>query len=266
MHRIVEWAKEHPKLAIALVAGIIVLIYLYIRRSSASAAAAATTTASGLSEAGYLQMNATELSAATQIQGQTIAAGVATQQSTDALQAKQIDAATQLGIAQLQAGVANNTLYAQSGISSQNITAQEQVALATIQANQQTAADQLALEQALINVIGGRQNVLNPSPSTPVNPVVVSSGPQLLYQSGPTPADSRATTASGAAPSAGASTPIPKATPSGYAEIPGVNYTQPNQPFAPTYTFQNVQDAIAAGMASFNQQTGRYTYAPNVTV
>jgi hypothetical protein len=264
MGKIVEWAKEHPKLAIALAAGIIVLIYLYSRRSSA--AAAATTTASGLSESGYIQLQTSQLAAATQVQGQAIAAGVATQQSTDALQAKQIDAATQLGIAQLQAGVANNTLYAQSGISSQDITAQEQVALATIQANQQTSADQLALEQALINVIGGRQNVLNPAPSTPVNPVIVSSGPQLLYRGDPLPSDSRATTASGTSPSGGPSTPIPAGTPSGYAEIPGVDYTQPNQPFAPIYTFASVQDAIAAGMASFNQQTGRYTYAPNVTV
>jgi hypothetical protein len=273
MGKIVEWGKDHPKLAIALVAGIIVLIYLYSRR--ASAAAASTTTASGLSEAGYIQLQTSQLAAATQVQGQTIAAGVATQQSTDALQAQQISAATQLGIAQLQAGVANNTLYAQSGVSSQNITAQEQVALATIQANQQTAADQLALEQALINVIGGRQNVLNPAPTTPVSPVIVSSGPSSpgppwpmaqVTQPSPLPADSRATTAAGQQPSGGPTTPIPAATPTGYGEIPGVNYSLPNAPYAPTYTFGNVQQAEAAGMATFNPQTGMYVYAPNVTV
>lgn len=287
MSRVIEWIKNHKGLSIALAAGIVILLYLRSRAPSAAAAqAGATVGNTGLSEQGVLALNSSELSAATAIQGQQIGATVATQQLTDELQAKQIDAATQLAIAQLQAGAQNNTIYAQTQVTEQQTTAQEDVALATIQANQQTNADQFSLEQALINVVAGKNNVLNPAPTTPVTPVITSSYPQQvapIIDLGPLTAPNAAP-----APAQPTNSPIvvhgssgqflgtytPQSQvpqpftgmPSGYSEIPGVNYNFPGQPYSPDYNFPDVEAAVAAGAGVISPVTGHFVPNPGLQV
>lgn len=281
MTRIVEWTKEHPKLAAALVIGLVVLIYLYRRgQSSASQSSAATVGSTGLSEQGYLSQQSQELSAATQLQGQTIGANVAMAQLTDQLQAQQSHDANLLAIAKLQSDTQVQTLYDQTQLGEIQISAQKEVALATIDANSKTSADQLALELALVNVLAGRNNVLNPSPSQPLIPVVTSSAPnQPGYPA--------------AAPNTGADqgqvsnpnpigfgvprqTPtsipglnvvtLPGSAPSGYSEIPGVTYTMQGQPFQPDYSFPNEQAAVAAGAGHIDSTTGRFVAAQGLQV
>lgn len=274
MGRVIEWIKNHKGLSIALAAGIVILLYLRSRASSAAAAQNATVGNTGLSEQGVLALNSSELTAATQIQGQQIGATVATQQLTDQLQAQQTTDATNLAIAQLQAGVQNNTVYAQTQVTEQSTTAQEQVALATIQANTQTTADQFSLEQALINVVAGKNNVLNPAPTTPVTPVITSSAPQQVAPI----IDMSPLTAPNAAPAPNQVTAsplpyspmavtLPGTAPSGYSEIPGTNYFAPGpQPFSPDYSFPNEEAAVQAGAGTINPVTGRFVANPGLQV
>lgn len=113
-----DWIKRHPYLTAALVVGLIVLILIF-RARSASAGAGASTAAAGPSEA----LQAAQLSASTQLQGAQIAAGVAASNANAAVAAQQVQANAQVQIAQLKQQEDLQNIVTSGQVQSQNISA-----------------------------------------------------------------------------------------------------------------------------------------------
>ena len=142
------WVKSHPLLTAGL-AVVLILLYLVIRRgSSASTSAAAS--------AGYqLQQYALETQRA-QVQSQ---ADVAGQQIAGALAAKSSDNATQLGIAQLAAGVQNAQTEAQRQIGLDYINYMQQRDASAIMAQYHAVDVAGAVQMAQIDVASKQVDV-----------------------------------------------------------------------------------------------------------
>lgn len=267
MEKVKEWVKAHPKLTAALVVGVVVLVYLM--RRSAAASAAAATPAGGLSSSDYVNLQNAELQAATQLQAQQTAETLRQTQIQDQYQATLASQQNQLAIAQLQQQAVLAQIYAQTGVQTTTVAAQKDVALATIDANTRQSANQTSIDLALINILAGKQQTVNPLPSSMPQPVVTSSMPQIVSRilTGPVYSPTGAaegTTAAFASQSIPAYVlpgPVPSgAAAAGISQIPGVNYNFPNQPYQQDYVYPSESAAINAG-ALIKNSIGQYVPA-----
>ena len=103
---ILKWIEEHPYISGGLVLGVIILFFILSSSNSSASASTATTDASGLTPAQDASLQALQLQSATQLQGAQIQAQTQANSDSAAVAAAQVQANAQTTAAQLAAQVA----------------------------------------------------------------------------------------------------------------------------------------------------------------